>query len=87
MGRGDTRGAYHNEMEEATMKRLLLGLLLLLVACGPAGEPQKQVNGGSVGHGISRYVDNEAGVVCWVYDGFKSAGIDCLPIGETGLGR
>ena len=35
----------------------------------------------------TRYVDEEAGVVCWVYTAFHGGGISCLPISETKLDR
>lgn len=53
---------------------------LILMACRPpatAGELDKRVG---------RHVDSEAGIVCWVYVGVNSGGIDCLPISETSWG-
>ena len=37
------------------------------------------------GYGISRYVDQEAGVVCWVWAGGHAGGLSCLPIADTRL--
>ena len=34
---------------------------------------------------ISRYVDGEAGIVCYVFIGYEKGGIDFLPIDETSL--
>jgi len=69
------------------MKVLLIVLLTLalLVSCND-GEPMKQVTGGNIGNNIYRYVDNEAGVVCWIWNGYEKGGIHCLPISETKLG-
>lgn len=42
------------------------------------------------GSGLFRYVDSDAGVVCWVsktYDGLRGTGMSCLPIEDTMLGR
>lgn len=40
---------------------------------------------------IVRWVDEEAGVVCWVFyeyhSGGPASGISCLPIGDTNLGH
>jgi len=33
--------------------------------------------------GIRRFIDKEAGVVCWLYQGY---GISCLPISVTNFG-
>ena len=36
--------------------------------------------------GITRYVDEPAGVVCWVFIQEGKGGISCLPISETKMG-
>lgn len=76
------------------MKRQLISLLaavVLLANCGePTGGPDtwdmdnvgfNQV-GGTV---ITRSIDREAGVVCWVYANGYQGGISCLPLSETTL--
>ena len=62
---------------------LLIGLvvcvvgLVVSVATGP--DPQ-------TGHpSANRFIDHEAGVVCWVYRGGFGGGISCLPLDETSL--
>ena len=63
--------------------RVLL-LVLVLAACEPSGEKPKQAEVGYIGNSVYRYVDKEAGVVCWrICSG--GCGIDCLPINETEL--
>ena len=54
----------------------------LLVACNSA---EGELVAGDTGLGISRWVDEEAGVVCWVYSGFYKGGISCLPLSDTRL--
>lgn len=40
-----------------------------------------------VGHGsLLRYIDSDAGVVCWVLDIDRGGGLSCLPLAETMLG-
>lgn len=49
--------------------------------------------GASVITSVYRYVDEEAGVVCWFFNGLEKGGVGCLPISDTkldpvtGLGR
>lgn len=37
--------------------------------------------------GVFRIVDDDAGVVCWIYLGGDPGGISCLPIEQTRLDR
>lgn len=74
------------------MKRLLCALacIALLVGCAPMIEPASEdINAGWVQLGgsnsVRRYIDREAGVVCYIADGFESIGIDCLPCSQTNL--
>lgn len=32
---------------------------------------------------VNRYIDEDAGVVCWVFDGYNKGGISCLPVKDT----
>jgi len=71
------------------MKRIALVLVLvaLLVGCETDPEwknPDNQERLSSVGT-VYRYIDAEAGVVCWIVDGGYNGGMSCLPIGETDL--
>ena len=34
---------------------------------------------------VERFIDRDAGVVCWVYRGYKKGGIHCLPLEQTRL--
>ena len=66
----------------------LSALLLALAGCTQAGEPvgkSERLNISSIGYGVFRFIDHEAGVVCWVYKGSEKGGISCLPLGETRL--
>ncbi len=73
-------------------KAVLVAVLMLLAACASPRESDQEtseeitwiVPGLS---SIGRYVDEEAGVVCWIYNGYEKGGIDCLPIADTRLGR
>jgi hypothetical protein len=35
--------------------------------------------------GITRYIDEEADVICWTFNGLIFGGISCLPYEETGF--
>lgn len=62
-------------------KIILLSLLLvLLISCAPADTSQSTY----LHSGVCRVIDEEAGVVCWLY---YQNGISCLPISETDLER
>ena len=63
---------------------LAIGVPALLAGCQPKLiEPVAP--GVNLGYNISRYVDAEAGVVCWVYNASYSGGLACLPIADTRL--
>lgn len=75
------------------MKRLLLVAALALTGCRPNEEIQSEAGEGAVDANpissnqfISRYYDDEAGVVCWVYSAYGQGGISCLPYHSTDLG-
>ena len=73
-------------------------LLLLLAACTPQvleEEPQAVASqapdvvwvltDASARYGAYRFIDHQAGVVCWVYANYGKGGISCLPLIETRL--
>ena len=76
------------------MKKLVLLVLVLsvlLVACAPyqlklqdTVKPYTIVN-----NNVVRIVDEQAGVVCWIYSHqkFREGGISCLPLADTLLGE
>lgn len=65
---------------------LLLAIFAMVPLAGCAPHVIVPVEPGvNSGHNISRYVDAEAGVVCWVYNPGQAGGISCLPIAETRL--
>lgn len=35
--------------------------------------------------GLARYIDEEADVICWVFNGYIYGSIDCLPYDDTGF--
>ncbi len=69
--------------------RWLLILALLVVGCGaPRTDGDLPVRGYiRIGNGVYRFIDDEAGVVCWIFKGSQRAGLSCLPLGHTILGR
>ena len=75
------------------MKRALMFLVvvlvvvLMLVGCAASGAPTDRLSSNGYGDVVFKVVDDEAGVVCWVYDGIKQGGIDCMPLSETELRR
>lgn len=66
--------------------RLLIASLFLLVLAGCTKIPEDRVFRTPIPDGwniqILRYVDREAGVVCYTYQG---RGLSCLPLGSTKL--
>jgi hypothetical protein len=80
---------------------MVLVLAIVLVACegGPVdpadslGQPKESeeveynlmVNSMSIS--IWRFIDKQAGVVCWAYSGIEKGGIDCMPLLDTELDR
>jgi hypothetical protein len=74
------------------LRWIVAGFLLLgfLSGCTVTGGPQTIRGDASEGQEwvdthIVRTVDEEAGVVCWVW--YKTGGIDCLPLSQTLLGK
>lgn len=73
------------------MKKLILISLLVLMSCGPMRpEPPSEAVDNPLkpvvfynSYGAYRFVDREAGVVCWVWN--VTGGISCLPIDATKL--
>lgn len=54
---------------------VLVMVTFVFASCAPARSGDQSVK---------RYIDDDAGVVCWTY---VPGGIDCMPISDTGLGR
>jgi hypothetical protein len=69
------------------MKQLIALLIALSILAGCKPPSTDSTNNDSFPYGISRHVDEEAGVVCWVYTSYQRGGIDCLPISDTKLGE
>ena len=34
---------------------------------------------------VVRFIDEEAGVVCYLFKGYKTGGLSCLPLSQTAL--
>lgn len=70
------------------MKKIIVLLTcLLLISCGSAPIDQAsvipQIASDGLPYGVGRFIDHEAGVVCWLSDVYYGNSISCLPIGET----
>lgn len=65
------------------MKHFILVMLssLLLTACGSVVGPDGRPVGKN--QGLTRYVDEEAEVVCWVYSSGYQGGLSCLPFDQV----
>ena len=69
--------------------RTVLALCVILVLGGTllsgceASEEYQAARLQSRESHITRHVDAEAGVVCWVYEYNQGAGISCLPASDT----
>lgn len=71
------------------MTRIIIALFLLLAlaACKSPEPTPVQVSEWLTKH-VYKFTDEEAGVVCWVYNaGGNHGGISCLPLSETRLGE
>jgi hypothetical protein len=62
----------------------LTALIVLVAACKPATV---ELETNTVSNKIERYIDIEADVVCWIYDGHQGDSISCLPIEQTKLDK
>lgn len=60
---------------------VMVGLLMVFAASACAPDDGVQVPGNTAR--VRRYIDGEAGVVCWVST--AGCGIDCMPVGDTWL--
>ena len=79
------------------MKKILLLILLLAVTSCATPTPTylsleatpdaPDVIYSTKISGLLRVVDEDAGVVCWVWVGPQGVGIDCLPLEQTRLER
>jgi hypothetical protein len=71
--------------------KIFLILILLVVLISGCGIRVEKIDSVIPYHkgiaGIERYMDNEYGVVCWVYKSGYAGGISCLPISDTLLGE
>lgn len=64
---------------------VLVIAMFVLAACATPVVSIKQSDGEA--YGVTRFVDKEAGVVCWKYYlGGAGGGISCLPLKDTKLG-
>ncbi len=57
--------------------------LLMLISCAAPAMPDP----GEYQLWTDRFIDEEAGVVCWVYKAGYAGGISCLSIEQTRLGE
>ena len=76
-------------MKNRIMLGMLLLVLVLLAACAvPRLQSQEDADSArrieTSDSSVDRWVDREAGVVCWIYLFY---GISCLPIEQTDLTR
>lgn len=73
------------------MKKLAILVLLTLALTGCKQQEWTSTTTNYVGAlppGVKRFIDDDAGVVCYTYrNTYDSAGISCLPLSETKLGR
>lgn len=72
------------------MKISLILLVLVLVGCAPRQTIYADMVDDiptNFPNGVSRFVDKEAGVVCWVYEDDYSGGISCIPLPQLPIGN
>lgn len=58
-----------------------------LASCGAAEESTEDTACIQLRASVCRFVDTEAGTVCWMYTRAYRGGISCLPIEQTDLGE
>jgi hypothetical protein len=66
-------------MKKITSIIIIFVLLFVLVSCTTMPSSSARSNNKDLGNGLSRFVDKEAGVVCWM----ATYGLSCLPIKDT----
>lgn len=59
-------------------------VVLMLAGCVPTGVEPETISSDAM-RSVRRYVDVEAGVVCWTYKSGYAGGISCLPLSQTRL--
>lgn len=59
-------------------------LVVILASCAPSTTNQIKP---PLPYGIKRFVDTEAGVVCWAYAYNGGAGLSCIPLNHTLYGE
>lgn len=72
------------------MKKLIAAGLLCLSLAGcvqpemptAAKEDQRVLFGE-----VTKFIDEQYGVVCWVLKGYKKGGISCIPLSQTKRGE
>ena len=86
------RGLCDGGKKGCVKKILLLILLLALIGCSPKVIEPESDGYTTLYHtnfsGLYRFIDEDAGVACWVWLGVSgAAGLDCLPLEQTRLER
>ncbi len=76
-------GIYLNRLKLIALP--LLSLVLAGCAASAGGNSTFWQISNTRLSGVYRTLDEEAGVVCWVYSSIDKGGIDCMPISETKL--
>jgi hypothetical protein len=72
-------------MRKITLIISVLILLAVLVGCVEPIDVETVSDYKKLDNGISRFIDTEAGVVCWTSHVYSGYSISCLPIGQTQL--
>jgi hypothetical protein len=79
-------------------KRLIIMLLLSVLLGGCVAPNSSYIDTNTnhenfvqiqeyTGNSVWRFIDKEAGTVCWIYANYNKGGISCLPIKDTYLGN
>lgn len=72
------------------MKNIILIMMLFVILLSSCAGDTINQNISSdanftIDPGITRYIDKDADVVCWIYYAWKQGGISCLPLSSTKL--
>ena len=85
-----TGGKAMTDMPRWHRRALAIVVVTLLIASCGQMPSNNELYGGSrvpISPGITRFIDEEAAVVCWVFAEPYKGGLSCIPLVQTGLPR
>jgi hypothetical protein len=74
-------------MKKADVPWIMIVLLLVIATVVTLASSCSVDTSKSLPSTVDRFIDDEAGVVCWTWNIVNGGGMSCLPIQETRLGQ